>query len=134
MILTLVFLVLAVLCYAIKELHAHSKLKWSKGDDSFWGEESYWRKYASPIDPPVDNWYYRLFKIGYREKWPTSATLTVAFTDGYHHMQFWFFNFLSLSLTFAIGFNWWLLLVIWSLIHVVHIVTYRLLQRTDALT
>lgn len=127
MILTTLSMIAAVACYAIKELHAHSKLKWSKGDDSFWGEESYWRKYASPIDPPVDNWYYRLFNIGYREKWPTSATLTVALTDGMHLAQAGFKLFLALSFVPLTGWIW--AGVIWVLWWISFTIFYRIFSR-----
>lgn len=65
---------------------------------SFWGTDSWVRKYkhggGSPINtfiqPSPGNWYYKFFKIPYREAFPGSATIFVMFTDGYHLCQ-WFF-------------------------------------------
>lgn len=125
----ILFLIIAIACRSISELALHGKLKWSKEDDSFWGEHSYTRKYANPYEPPKENWYYRFYKIGYLERWPTSATLTVMFTDGPHLSQFMFFNFLSLSVTFLIGFSWWTLAGVWIGVHVVHAGLYKLLSR-----
>lgn len=90
MILSLSCFSLAVALYAIKDLQSHGKLRWMDYNDNFWGENSYYRKYTSIMQPPLDNWYYRLFKIGYKERWPTSATFTVFLTDGWHLCQFLF--------------------------------------------
>lgn len=119
-------LILAIACRSISELALHGKLRWSKGDDSFWGEESYWRKYASPIDAPKNNWYYKFFKIGYKERWPTSATFTVFATCGMHLMQFLYHLSLSASFSLATGVNFFW---VWPSIVAIHAVTYRILQR-----
>jgi hypothetical protein len=102
MILTsLSLLILSVIAYTIKELQAHGKLKWGKHTD-FWGNNSWMRKYIFKgnmyQDLPPDNWYYRTFRIKYKERFPGSATIFVTFTDGFHLMQFIFKLFLIGSL------------------------------------
>lgn len=129
MILAFIFLSLAIACRSCVELWNHGKLKWSKEDDSFWGEHSYTRKYANPFEPPKENWYYRVFKIGYLERFPLSATVLVFLTDGYHLAQFMFFNFLSLSFAFALGFSWITLGLVWGGVHIIHTLLYKFLQK-----
>lgn len=117
MILSIALFILAVVAYSAKELQAFNKLKWSKNDMSFWGFDSYLRKYkvknGRELIAPKDNRYYKFFKIKHREKWFTSATLTVALTDGFHLMQFFF------KLLFCVAFypltNWWFPILIWLL-------------------
>lgn len=131
----------AIAAYSISQLQQHGKFLLSKKSHlGFWGVDSWRRKYKSKIGKdvprgsfdfiePPNNWYYKFFNIAFVEKWPTSATFTVFASDGYHLTQFLFFLFLSLSITFAIGFDWWLLAGVWSGIHVVHAGVYKLLQR-----
>ena len=134
--LSIIFLIASIGCYSLKELHAHSKLKWSKGDDSFWGEESYWRKYANPMDAPLENWYYKFFKIKSKERWPTSATFTVMFTDGMHLMQFLHHLLLAISLgllfeikIFDFNGNVQAMVLVWLIIKGTHGATYKFLSR-----
>lgn len=82
-----------VVAYAISQLQQHGQLRWSKKPFGFWGEFSHVRKYKEDTHEP---------------RFPLSTTLLVFLTDGYHFMQFWMFNFLALSLTFAHGWNWYL--------------------------
>lgn len=93
--------IFAVIAYAIKELYSHSKLNWGKHTD-FWGNNSWMRKYNFKGDMyhdlPPDNWYYRFFKIKYKERFPGSATIFVTFTDGFHLCQMLFKVFLIASL------------------------------------
>lgn len=133
-----VSLALSIACYSISQLQQHGKLRWQKGVYGFWDEKSHYRKYKKdwskdPLGydrfPPPDNWYYRFFKIKYKERFPLSATFLVTFTDGYHLMQFLFLLFLSSSITLFIGFDWWLLLCVWSGIHIIHFLVYKLLSR-----
>lgn len=127
-------LIPAIACYTLSQLQQHGKLIWGKNDFNFWGTFSYKRKYKWDvytklnIDAP-STLYYRFFKIKYRERFPLSATALVFLTDGYHLMQFLMFIFLSLSITFAIGFDWWLLAGVWSGMHITHFLTYKLLQK-----
>lgn len=88
MIAAILTLIIAVGAYSISQLQQHGQLRWSKEGTGFWDFDSDKRKYTSKI--------------------PFARTWLVFLTDGYHFMQFWMFNFLSLSFTFAIGWNWWI--------------------------
>lgn len=97
--------IFSVIAYAIKELQSHQKLRWMQHGNyvrSFWDEDSYLRKYKltdrSTVIAAPNNWYYRFFKIKYKERFPGSATIFVNFTDGFHLMQFLFKVFLIASL------------------------------------
>lgn len=127
--LTIISLIASIGCYSISQLLIHEKFKWLARDYSFWGGKTYLRKYKFPLDSNVNNWYYRFFKIKYKERFPLSATFLVFLTDGYHLNQALFMLFVSLSVTFALGFSWWLLLGVWSLIHIVHFITYKVLSK-----
>jgi len=81
MILGFMSLALSIVCYSVKELQAHSKLRWQKGYYGFWDEKSHYRKYKKdwskdPLGydrfPAPQNWYYRFFKIKYKERFPLS--------------------------------------------------------------
>lgn len=138
---TLVFLVLAVLCFTVSQLHIHKKGRWidSAGMYSFFGAASYRRKYKSkmihdsvigsepfPVKAP-QTWYYKFFKIPYREAFPLSATLLVNFTDLYHLSQMFFKLFLALSFAPLTGWIW--AGVIWVLWGISFTIFYRLLSR-----
>jgi hypothetical protein len=130
MMLSLLCFTLAVICCSIKDLQAHGKLKWMDYGRGFWGEESYYRKYADPIENSKNNWYTKFFKIKYKERWFTSTTFTVFLTDAWHLLQFLIFIFLSLGISLALELhNWQQYLAVYAGIHVVHFLTYRLLQR-----
>ena len=109
MITSLTLLALAIACYSLSQLQQHGKLRWSKKGMGFWDYDSDKRKYYSKI--------------------PFAKTWLVFLTDGYHFCQFMAANFLSVAFTFALGFGWWMLLIIWSLIHAVHFVVYRIAQK-----
>jgi hypothetical protein len=101
--LSLLLLALAVVAYGVSQLQQHGKLRWMS-------------------DKPFDLWG----KLSHRRKYKRYNS---ALTDGYHFMQFWQFNFIALAFTFALGFNWWLLLGILLGIRLIHFITYRLLQK-----
>src|SRR5688572_8305901 len=109
MIIALLFLGLSIVCYSISQLQQHGKLRWSKKGLGFWDFDSDKRKYMSKL--------------------PFATTWLVFATDGYHFCQFMAGNFLSVSFTLAMGFEWLRLLLVWSLIHAVHFVIYKTLQR-----
>lgn len=124
MILSATLFLLAVICYSIRDLKSFGKLKWiSANPYGFIGEHSDKRKYkrSETIAPlnrydmfePLDNWYYKFFKIPHREKWFTSATLTVALTDGAHLCQF-FFKLLFCAAFYPLT-NWWFSVILWLL-------------------
>lgn len=129
MILALLCLTLSIACFSIRELYYHGKLKWMKDDASFWGERSHYRKYANPLDEPKNNWYYKFFRIGYKERFLGSATVFVALTDAPHMLQFFLFIFLSLSISIALELNWKGYLMVWIGVHGIHFLTYKFLQR-----
>jgi len=108
MIFALLFTSLAIGCYSISQLLNHQKFKYSKEGTGFWDHDSDKRKY---------------------DKLSIYKTFMVFLTDGYHLCQWLFFNFLSLSITFAIGFDWWLLLGTWILIHITHWAIYNTLKK-----
>lgn len=134
---TLLFFGLAIVCRAISELQQHHKLRWQDEEKdyfSFWGRNSWVRKYKRSngkstaifqvIKKP--NWYYRLFKLKYKERFPLSATFLVSITDGYHMCQSLFFIFLSLGITTSTGYSF---IWVWPGVVFVHFITYRIFQR-----
>lgn len=139
MILALIFLCLAIGCFSIREDYYQGKLKWQdeKKPFAFWGKKSWARKYKrrvidkDPYDfwPPPKNWYYKLNGLSYKEKFPLSGSLLVWTTDGQHLFQALIFLFISLSLGIALELNWWLIAVVWLLVHLCHWAVYRLLQK-----
>lgn len=134
MVLALVFLVLAIGCYSISQLQQHGKLKWMGKGFGFWGVRSWNRKYKWDTNGIVirapKNLYYKYFaRVPFKERFPLSATLLVFTTDGYHLMQFFFFLFISLSSGMALQLNWWLIAVVWLLVHLVHFGAYRIFQK-----
>lgn len=133
MILSLLCLALSIACFSISQLALHGKLKWTKDQYGFWGSKSDIRKYDFNFNmgrlPSKNNWYTRLFDIRFKERWLTSTWLTVFATDGYHHMQFWMFNFISLAFNFAVGWNWWIFGGLMIGVRVIHGTIYKFLQR-----
>ena len=79
----------------------HSVLRLTLPPTSFFGSESWKRKYK--ITPQgylyaaPDTTYYRLFNLNYKERFPLSATVLVFLTDGYHFVQFVVFKSLTLA-------------------------------------
>lgn len=108
--------ILAVVAYTISQLAIQGKIRWNNDDrHSFWGVGSWLRKYAAA--PAPDNWYYRFFKLEYKERFPGSATIFVMFTDGYHLSQAVFLILLCISIaTHNLFFNWWIDAIIYRVI------------------
>lgn len=129
----------AVCCYSIKELQAHGKLKWSKDYNGFWGQDSSNRKYKKdwskdPLGYDVfkapNTWYYRFFKIKYKERFPLSATLLVSLTDGSHLMQTALKLLFCISIvTYSIPFSWWMVLIYFVEWGLVFTITYKCLSK-----
>lgn len=127
--LAILFLILAIAAYSISQLVNHGKLRWSKVNSEFWGTWSSIRKYkyvVGRIQPAPTTYYYKLFNIPYKERFPGSATFLVLFTDGYHFMQSLSFVMLALSLSLFSGYSFWLF---WIGIVGVHATVYRLLSK-----
>lgn len=114
------FFVLAVIAYTISQLIMHSKIRF-KGN--YWSNDGR-SKYKKGLPPAPDNWYYRFFKIKYKERFPGSATLFVSLTDGYHSSQMLFKGFLAL--TFG-GFHF-VTIVIFVMFGIIFTLTYKLLS------
>lgn len=142
------WLSLALLCVsaipaAYMVLHDTGKARWFGYDKGFFGKMQYTRKYADYsagymivgnvsakiYDPAPDNWYYRFFKIEYKEAFLFSATFLVSFVDAYHTSQLICRILMSLSLTLAIGAPWYFAGVIWVIYATIHWLFYKLLSR-----
>ena len=118
---------LSIACYSVSQLAQHSKLRWGfNNPDSFFHPGSWRRKYKMPLEPAPNNFYYRFFKLVHKERWPTSATLTVNLTDFYHASQSLSFLTLSLGISLLANVNFF---VVWIPVLLIHFTTYRLLQR-----
>lgn len=114
MILSLVCLAVAALCYAVSQLQQHGKLVWSSPvrPFGFWGERSDVRKYKPGTHEPA---------------FPLSTTLLVFVTDGYHFMQWLMKIFIALAFVPFVG--WWWSLGYWTVFTVVFAAGYKFMQR-----
>lgn len=126
--------ILAVICYGIRELYYHGKLKWQHSNAGFWGFHSSIRKYkyiAGVIQPAPNTFYYRFLKIKYKERFPLAASLLVSFTDGPHLMQLFFKLFLILTLvTYEPIFNMvWDFIIYFLLFGLTFTITYKFLSK-----
>lgn len=133
----LFLLAVSIGAYSISQLQQHGKLMF---DSPFWDASSWKLKYKiewikcrdgnlpdlGQFTLAPNNWYYRLFKIKYKERFPLSATFLVALTDGYHLTQS--ISFLSLAgcISLLSGINF---LYLWLGILFCNFLTYRALQR-----
>lgn len=125
-----VLFIVVVFCYTIIALHSHGKLKWRNDKDwfSFFGNLSHWRKYKNPMEMAPDKWYYRFFKIPYKERFPGSATIFVWLTDGYHLTQFIMITVLMVILSILMN-SWLVFFVGRFLWWVVFNLTYKFLSK-----
>lgn len=128
--------VIAVILFSCKELAAHGKF--NDKPTGFWGSESWKRKYQWNADYVLvlndghQNWYEKLFKIKYKEKFFLSSTLLVSLTDGQHFCQLWFKLFLcaSIALYKPIFDVWWINAVgLWALFGIIFTLAYRIFSR-----
>lgn len=122
---SILLFVAAVIFYTLSQLVMHSKIRWTGRYFSNSGLNKYGDGY------PLDNWYYRLFKIPHRERFPGSATIFVTFTDFYHLSQAFFKIFLCLAIAFHKPlFNWWAdAIIFWALFSIVFTLAYRIFSR-----
>jgi hypothetical protein len=137
MIVSLISLAIAIACRSISELQQHHKLRWQNEANnyfSFWGRNSWVRKYKRESGntaifklPTAWKWYYKIIGSKYKERWFTSTWLTVAFTDGYHLMQFIYNIFLSLAVALLIDISYFIW--IWIGVVLVHALVYRIAQK-----
>lgn len=134
--LAILFLILAVGSYSISQLVLHGKFKFAQGGYyGFWDERSYERKYKKNDDidplgwskyPAPTTYYYKLFNIPYKERFPGSATFLVLLTDGYHLTQSLSFLCLSGSLSMFSGYSFF---IFWIGIVALHATFYRIFQK-----
>lgn len=85
-IISIACLIVAAGFKALSDSIAHGKSRWQTSSDSFFGQGSWVRKWAGDgfFEKAPSTWYYKLFNLKYREAFPGSATIFVAFTDGWH--------------------------------------------------
>lgn len=92
-VISVVALLIAAGFKALAESCAHGKNRWaphsymSTGRGGFWDSQAWRRKYkwdnGTPVPAP-STYYYKLFNLKYKEKFPGSATIFVSLTDCYH--------------------------------------------------
>jgi hypothetical protein len=64
---------------------------YTKSQQEVFKESDDWtNKYRQPLQVAPKNWYTKLFKLKYKERFPLSGSLLVALTDRYHRWQFFF--------------------------------------------
>jgi hypothetical protein len=134
-IISLLLLSTAAWAYCISQLQIQGKLKWGSGPASgfgYWELISWRRKYARTnglLDDAPKTWYYKLFNLKYKERFPGSATIFVALTDGYHLMQMVFL--LCISAAIAIHYDRWFisLIIIRAAFGIVFTICYKLFAR-----
>lgn len=139
---------LALLClsapfYAYCALHDEGKLHGFGPDEGFFGFNQYRRKYksvpreiggwvvagqTSAIKAP-DTWYYRFFKLKYKEKFPFSATFLAFLTDGYHLFQLIWKALVIDSMAILTPWPWTVFLSGFSAFTFVFALFYKLLSR-----
>lgn len=103
----------------------HQKLRWMKDDTGFWGAKSWKRKWKL-----AEGFNREVVATG-KERWPTSSTLTVFLTDGYHFCQFLFIILFSISaVSYEQIVNRWVDFgIYWGVWHIVFWAVYNGLQR-----
>jgi hypothetical protein len=96
-ILSLILFCAGAVCYCISQLILQGKFKWDHlpSERVFWGHGGWMGKYKRNFEPAPTTWYYKLFDIKYKERFPGSATVFVALTDGYHLCQLLFLLLIS---------------------------------------
>lgn len=97
---TILFSVLLVVLYRTGQMAQQGKL--TDKSQSFFGSQSWRRKYKR-----VNKDDYYAINLD-KERWPTSTTLTVLFTDWYHLSQFLFLRCLNVIIADNMPGNFWL--------------------------
>lgn len=131
---SILFFCLAITAYTITQLIIHGKLKWA--DRGFWSVNGDWKyewmtiqrqkvKVAAP-----NNWYYRLTKVKYKERFPGSATIFVFVTDGYHLLQFFFKAFIVAAIvTYTRYFGYYDAIIYFVIFGIHFTIRYRALSK-----
>lgn len=131
-------LLLALSAVPASYMHAkdHGKLKGLGRAGGFFSNQQDMRKWMPEpgfknilFTPAPNTWYYRFFKLAYKEKFPLSATFLVLYTDAYHASQALMRILMSLSITLAMNVPWWWAGLIWAAYATVHAIFYKLLSR-----
>lgn len=124
----ILLLILPPICFAIMWImkFKHDQSIWAKTDQhSFFGSKQWTRKYSATtlagrmngknyydFDKAPSNWYYKLFSLKYKERFPGSATILIHFTDAFHLAQFIAINCYCIVITYYAGWPWWIELVL----------------------
>jgi hypothetical protein len=132
MALKLIFVILAAACWGVMSKYLFHGI--AVRPYSFWGKESWRRKYKRYINVEhmktytlinaPDTPYYRFFKLKYKEAFPWSATLLVFVTDGFHLTQWFMIKFVIAAITL----DWRWYLVYWITWTVGFTITYTWLK------
>jgi len=125
---------LALLClsapfYAYCALHDEGKLKGWGHETGFFGFNQYLRKYARVYKTRPNTWYYRFFKVKYKEAYPLSATILAWTTDGYHLFQLIWKAIVIDSMAILTPWPWTVFLSGFSAFTFVFALFYKLLSR-----
>lgn len=126
---SILFLALSAIPYAISQLQQQGKIRWSKSADGFWGNESDKRKYKRPLKPAPLTAYYKYNDLAYVEKFPGSGSIGVFLTDGYHLMQFFFLALISLSVGLQFEHCIWMSLAARTAFGIIFTIAYKQFSR-----
>jgi hypothetical protein len=140
-IISLLLLSTAAWAYCISQLWCFGKLRWG-ADNNFWGSNSWERKWEwqgslihrgnqteRVFTKAPKTWYYKLFNLKYKERFPGSATAFVALTDGYHASQF--VALMSFCGAIAIHYDRWFisLIIIRAVFGIIFSIAYKVLAK-----
>lgn len=67
-------------------------------EETFQQTDQWENKYRKPLQIAPVNWYYKLFKLKYKERFLFSGSFLVALTDRYHRFQLFFKLFLCAAI------------------------------------
>lgn len=130
---SIILLGLAAPLYAYCALHDEGKLKGWRPLTGFFGKEQYERKYAKNENgyafKAPKTWYYRFFKLKYKEAYPLSATFLAFTTDGYHLFQLLWKSCIIASISILTPWPWTFFAVGFSLFTFVFAMFYKILSR-----
>lgn len=128
-IIKLLLIGVAAAAYALLSHYTHHND--AKNKTSFWGSQSWVRKYKRNPDGSLvaapKSWYYKLFKLEYKEAFPLSASLFVFVTDYWHACQW----VMTTSLFLAFTSTWWGFALLWSIWHLFFNVVYLAKKKKD---
>jgi len=95
-------------------------------EETFDNSDSWENKYQKPLRVAPVNWYYKFFKLKYKERFPLSGSFLVALTDSYHQYQLFFKLFLCTAIVlYQPLFYWWDALIYFVLWGIVFTLAFR---------